>query len=210
MTRGKIPSSIRKYEMRARSSKSPEKSTEERRLTLKEMVNGANTTPRAVRFYEAEKLIQAIARSPGGHRLFEESELGKLRLIIDLRTCGFSIDEIREILEAKTQDTSVRTAAQRVQGLLSRHLQELQRRIGIIERIGREFGASIQVLERCARCTDPRGLEACSTCEVPRQPLVPPSFHHIWAGAEREELPSFADRRDSHRETNQIKNRTVG
>ena len=150
-------------------------------LTLKEMVNGAQTTARAVRFYEAQKLICAAVRSRGGHRMFERSELDKLRLVLDLRTCGFSIEEIRELLEAKARGTSVAAAAQTVQTLLGRHVTELQRKISVIERLGRELNASLQVLDRCVHCVDPRGLEACGTCEVPRLSTVPQSFLHIWA-----------------------------
>lgn len=151
------------------------------RLTLKEMVRGAQTTARAVRFYEAQGLIGSAARSPGGHRWFHQSELDKLRLVIDLRTCGFSIDEIRTVLQAKSRGTTAREAAVDVQNLLSTHLQELQRKVAVIERLGREFSVSLQLLDQCAHCDDPRGLEACPTCELPRQPMTPTSFHHIWA-----------------------------
>lgn len=165
--------------MGARSTASA--SGEREWLTLKQMVEGASTTARAVRFYEAEKLLSAATRSRGGHRLFDKQELDKLRLVIDLRTCGFSIDEIREVLEAKARGASMRDAAQHVQELLRRHVQELKRKITIIDRLDREFSASVKVLERCANCTDPRGPVACSTCEVPRLELVPPSFAQIWA-----------------------------
>jgi DNA-binding transcriptional MerR regulator len=145
------------------------------------MVGGANTTARAVRFYEAQSLIQAAVRSRGGHRLFERSELDKLRLVLDLRTCGFSIEEIRDILEAKARGATVAQAAQTVQNLLSSHIRELQRKISVIERLGREFNATVHVLDRCVHCTDPRGPEACATCDVPRSASAPPSFLHIWS-----------------------------
>src|SRR5438270_171734 len=44
-------------------------------LTLKDMVRGVNTTPRAVRFYEEQRLIRTAGRSPGGHRYFHPEEL---------------------------------------------------------------------------------------------------------------------------------------
>lgn len=152
-----------------------------RRLTLKDMVEGARTTARAVRFYEAQSLIAAAERSRGGHRLFEEAELSKLRLVIDLRTCGFSIEEIREVLRAKAGFGTVRESAQAIQRILTRHIAELRDKIGVIERLGREFVASVDVLDRCVNCTDPRGAGACSSCEVPFAAAVPPSFCHIWA-----------------------------
>ncbi len=153
----------------------------QQRLTLKEMVRGAHTTARAVRFYEVQKLIELVVRLLGGYRWFHASELDKLRLVIDLRTCGFSIEEIRTVLQAKSHGGTVREAATEVQGLIGTHLRELQRKVGIIERLGREFSVSLQLLDQCVQCDDPRGLEACPTCELPRQPMTPSSFHHIWA-----------------------------
>ena len=150
------------------------------RLTLKEMVRGANTTARAVRFYEAQRLISAAARSPGGHRWFHQSELARLRLVIDLRECGLSIDEIRAVLAAKAQGTSPQTSANAVQTLLSSHLQELQRKASILERLNREFSTTLQVLDQCAHCADPRGLEACSSCDLPHLSTTPGCFRQLW------------------------------
>lgn len=152
-----------------------------RRLTLKDMMKGASTTARAVRFYESQKLIAAAERSRGGHRLFNECELGKLRLVLDLRTCGFSIEEIREILRAKGRFADVRESAQAIQRMLGEHVAELRRKIEVIERLGREFHSTIDVLSRCARCTDPRGPAACQSCDLPAAITVPESFCHIWA-----------------------------
>ncbi len=152
-----------------------------RLLTLKDMVQGASTTARTVRFYETQKLIAATERSPGGHRLFAESELGKLRLVLDLRTCGFSLEDIGDILRAKAQFPSVRESAHAIQRILTSHVDELRRKIQVIERLGREFHTTIDVLSRCARCTDPRGPAACQSCDLPATLSVPESFSHIWA-----------------------------
>ena len=154
-----------------------------RLLTLKDMVQGASTTARTVRFYETQKLIAATARSPGGHRLFAEAELGKLRLVLDLRTCGFSLEDIGDILRAKSRFVDVRESAHAIQRILTSHVEELRRKIQVIERLGREFHTTIDVLSRCARCTDPRGPAACQSCDLPAALSVPESFSHIWAVA---------------------------
>lgn len=163
------------------------------RLTLKEMVRGANTTARAVRFYEAQSLISAAARSPGGHRWFHQSELARLRLVIDLRECGLSIEEIRAVLAAKTQGTTPQTSANAIQTLLSTHLQELQRKATVLERLSREFSSTLQILDQCAHCADPRGLEACASCDLPRLSTTPSCFRQLWippAGSERASIPA--------------------
>ena len=100
--------------------------------------------------------------------------------MLELRTCGFSIEEIREILESKQKCGSVREAAQSIQLMLSRHIEELHRKIDTIQRLGREFSVSINLLDRCVHCTDPRGVEGCSSCDLPRAPGTPHSFKHIW------------------------------
>lgn len=147
------------------------------------MVRGAQTTPRAIRFYEEQKLIATAGRSPGGHRLFAASELPKLRMILELRTCGFSIEEIREVLSAKAQHGTVREAATSIRSILKRHVEDLQRKITTIERLGREFNTSIHLLDRCLHCTDPRGMEACQSCDLPLDARTPESFRQIWSVA---------------------------
>ncbi|HMY57290.1 MAG TPA: MerR family transcriptional regulator [Pseudomonadota bacterium] len=134
-------------------------------ITLKAMVDGAKTTPRAVRLYEAEKLISAAQRSSGGHRLFDEGELDKLRLIIDLRACGFSIEEIRELLAAR-QTSPSKESAMALQALLSRHIEGLKRKLALITELGREFQCAVETLDRCATCDNPAGKSACLSCEV--------------------------------------------
>lgn len=134
-------------------------------ITLKAMVDGAGTTPRAVRFYEAEKLISAAQRSTGGHRLFEAGELDKLKLIIDLRACGFSIEEIRELLAAR-QTSPSRESALALQALLAQHIDGLKRKLQLMTELDREFQSAIVTLDRCATCDDPRGKEACQSCDV--------------------------------------------
>ena len=141
----------------------PEKS--DKLITLKAMVNGAGTTPRAVRLYEAEKLIAAAQRSIGGHRLFDAAELDKLRLIIDLRACGFSIEEIRELLAAR-QTSPSKESALALQALLTRHIASLRRKLSLITELGREFQSAVVTLDQCATCDDPRGKEACASCDV--------------------------------------------
>ncbi len=147
------------------SSKRRKAAGSEHLITLKAMVDGAGTTPRAVRFYEAEKLISAAQRSTGGHRLFESGELDKLRLIIDLRACGFSIEEIRELLAAR-QTSPSKESALALQALLAKHIDGLKRKLQLMTELDREFQSAIVTLDRCATCDDPRGKEACQSCDV--------------------------------------------
>lgn len=132
-------------------------------LTLKGMVDGAATTARTVRLYETEQLICPTRRSDGGHRLFAASELEKLRLILDLRACGFSLPEIRQLLAVR-QTSPSRQSALDLQKLLLHHSVEIQRKLAIITNLHDEVKRAVTALDRCARCGE--GQPQCTLCEV--------------------------------------------
>ena len=60
-------------------------------LTTGDMARKSGSTLRTVRFYEEAGILKPTQRTEGGHRLFEASELDKLRLVSDLRSAGFSL-----------------------------------------------------------------------------------------------------------------------
>ena len=60
-------------------------------------------TPRTLRFYEAKELIFPIRR--GTRRLFTKRDRGRLKLILRGKRFGFSLEEIRQLLDLyDTQD----------------------------------------------------------------------------------------------------------
>lgn len=134
-------------------------------LTLKAMCEGAHTTPRAVRLYEAENLIAPAHRSEGGHRLFAVGELEKLKLIIDLRGCGFSIEDIRKLLLARSEKPC-RESALVLHALLERHLVEIRRKLALISNLGTELAQALSTLERCAHCDASESEKRCASCGV--------------------------------------------
>jgi DNA-binding transcriptional MerR regulator len=57
-------------------------------------------TARSVRYYEELGLLRPAARSEGDYRLFDESDLERLRFIKGLRDeAGFALAEIAQLLE---------------------------------------------------------------------------------------------------------------
>jgi DNA-binding transcriptional MerR regulator len=76
------------------------------------MARQSGSTVRTVRFYEEAGLIQPVQRTDGGHRLFPERELHRLRLVSDLRAAGLSLDGIRDLLDAKLGASSRPEGAQ--------------------------------------------------------------------------------------------------
>ena len=74
--------------------------TEERLLRIQEVAAETGLTTRAIRYYEEIGLLEPAARSDGAYRLFDTSDLDRLRFIKDLRDdAGFSLAQIGQLLE---------------------------------------------------------------------------------------------------------------
>jgi DNA-binding transcriptional MerR regulator len=71
-----------------------------RLLRIREVAAATGLTPRSIRYYEEMDLLRPAARSQGDYRLYDASDLERLRFIRDLRDdAGFSLAEIALLLE---------------------------------------------------------------------------------------------------------------
>jgi DNA-binding transcriptional MerR regulator len=69
-------------------------------LRIHEAAAEVGLTPRSVRYYEEVGLLRPAARSEGDYRLYDETDLERLRFIKGLRDdAGFSLAEIAQLLE---------------------------------------------------------------------------------------------------------------
>jgi len=69
----------------------------EQTFTIGELCAEFDVTPRTLRFYEAKELLSPIRE--GQRRLFTLRDRARLKLILRGKRFGFSLDEIRELLE---------------------------------------------------------------------------------------------------------------
>jgi DNA-binding transcriptional MerR regulator len=69
-------------------------------LRIQEVAEEVGTTTRAIRYYEEVGLLEPAARSEGAYRLYDASDVERLRFIRGLRDdAGFSLAQIRQLLE---------------------------------------------------------------------------------------------------------------
>lgn len=66
-------------------------------LTIREMCEKYDVTPRTLRFYEAKELLFPIR--DGQKRLFTKRDRVRLKLILRGKRFGFSLEEIRQLLD---------------------------------------------------------------------------------------------------------------
>ncbi len=65
-------------------------------MTIREMCEAYEVTPRTLRFYEAKELLFPIRL--GTRRLFTKADRARLTLILRGKRFGFSLEDIRQLL----------------------------------------------------------------------------------------------------------------
>lgn len=66
-------------------------------MTIREMCTAFDVTPRTLRFYEAKELLFPIRE--GQKRLFTNRDRARLKLILRGKRFGFSLEDIRQLLD---------------------------------------------------------------------------------------------------------------
>lgn len=66
-------------------------------MTIRQMCDQFDITPRTLRFYEARELI--FPKRRGQHRLYSRADRARVTLILRGKRFGFSLEQIRQLLE---------------------------------------------------------------------------------------------------------------
>lgn len=94
-------------------------------MTIREMCDAFDVTPRTLRFYEAKELIFPIRQ--GQKRLFTHSDRARLKLILRGKRFGFSLEDIRQLLELYKIGDQQQTQLARTYELAQKRLDDLIR-----------------------------------------------------------------------------------
>ena len=79
----------------------------ERRYRVGELARLCDVNPRTVDYYTVAGLLAPVARSPGGHRLYDDAAARRLRAVKLLQAQGLPLGAIRARLDAPGGDAGV-------------------------------------------------------------------------------------------------------
>lgn len=116
-------------------------------MQIGEMAGRGGVSVQTVRFYERQGLLPDPGRKESGYRVYGEADLRRLLFIRQAKELGFSLDEIREILNMRERGqcpcrSVLRLAEQHLKTIedqlrqLSRFRDELRRAIKRWKRLG--------------------------------------------------------------------------
>ncbi len=72
-------------------------------LQIGEVAERVGLSLRTVRYYEEMGLLVPETRTDGGFRLYTEEQVKRLELIKQMKPLGFSVEEMRELLDARDE-----------------------------------------------------------------------------------------------------------
>ena len=110
----------------------------EETMTIREMCDAFEVTPRTLRFYEQKELLSPIR--VGTKRLFTRRDRGRLKLILRGKRFGFSLEEIRQLLDLYHADD------QRIIQI-TKTVEIARERLSDMERQYEELGVAIAELK---------------------------------------------------------------
>ena len=136
-------------------------------FTITELARECGITARTLRFYEEKGLLSP--RRHGLERLYSRRDRARLKYVLMGKTVGFSLDEVREMLDlydvGDGQETQLRVALTKFGERIARlehQKSEIERVLGELRRasetvegmLSREPGAKPRVRMRAARWAD--------------------------------------------------------
>jgi MerR family transcriptional regulator, repressor of the yfmOP operon len=117
-------------------------------LRIGDVAKLVGTTPRTIRYYEEIGLLpEAPARPSGGHRVYSEAEVERLRELIRLKDLlGVTLEELKTLLAAEEARASVRAELRREdvppprrRELLSEALGQIDRQLSLVDKRAAEM-----------------------------------------------------------------------
>lgn len=128
-------------------------------MTIRQMCDAFDVTPRTLRFYESKELLFPIRE--GQKRLFTRRDRARLKLILRGKRFGFSLEQIRQLLDlydiGDQQLTQLERAFEIAQERLSeliRQREELDQAIGDLKeqiKWGEDMIASMRRPQKAAQ-----------------------------------------------------------
>jgi DNA-binding transcriptional MerR regulator len=104
--------------------------------------------PEAIRYYERRGLLPSPKRAPSGYRIYTPEHLERVEFIKKCQTLGFSLDEIRELMELKFRGSS---PCHHVRDLLLEKIKGVEAQIAGLQTFRKELLVNVKECEKALK-----------------------------------------------------------
>lgn len=119
-----------------------------RMLKIGEVSKRSGVGVEALRFYEKSGLLDSPARTYGGYRVYGEDVLERLAFIRQAQALGFSLEEVRRIVEDARRGES---PCEEVREIVRHRMEELDARLRELQKYRRELKATLEEWDKVGR-----------------------------------------------------------
>ncbi len=133
-------------------------------LRVGDIARATGKTVRAIHLYEELGLLHPVTRSSGGFRLYDPSAVDRVRWIDSLHSLGFSLQEMREVLQNWWSAERGHSAMTGLRELFVRKLDETRDLIRRHQQLESELREGLRYLETCENCAAPGPVHECVNC----------------------------------------------
>lgn len=120
-------------------------------MTVGKLAKTTGINIETVRFYEREGLMPKPERTAGGHRLFDDSDIQRLRFIQHAKDVGFTLKEIHDLLFLR--DSEIATCED-VCEMAKRKVAEIERKIEMLTEMRDHLAELTEICPGDQRSTD--------------------------------------------------------
>jgi len=131
-------------------------------MKIGEVAKRSGTGIETIRFYEREGLLPEPERRPSGYRQYDESSVARLEYIRRAKELGFTLAEIRELLELSVASSDCEHVRRRAEAKVA----DIENKIRSLQRMKRSLG---KLVERC------RAKNATDDCPLVHKPSKRPA-----------------------------------
>lgn len=119
--------------------------------TIGKLAQKTDLTTDTLRYYEKEGLLAPARKTDAGYRLYDEDAARRLRFIKQAQQCGFSLDEIGELLALKNSDAA---CCKDVRSVAIEKKLQLEHKIRALQRMSQALTELISICAEQARPLD--------------------------------------------------------
>jgi DNA-binding transcriptional MerR regulator len=137
------------------------------------------TTPRTLRYYEEEGLIES-RRTQGGTRFYSQQDIIRLRIIIKLTKLGIPINYIKQLALTRTQYLTGAQASQNILPLVENILTNINEQKKFYQALEKDLETAAEAIHHCHDCENPPNRKGCPICPVNENLSDSEILHLIW------------------------------
>ncbi len=111
------------------------------KITIGKMAVRVGTKVSTIRFYQRSGLLEEPPKVNGGFRYYTVSHVGRLKLILNAKSLGFSLEEVRQLIRAGRERCDI------IRGLLKNRIDRVEAEIANLDTARQTLSGLLQTCE---------------------------------------------------------------